>query len=71
MTIITESIPKPSGIRRRISQLRKSLADLEFLLPIAERVHESASADDSLTADESRLNEPTATPSTESVVSRE
>ena len=39
MTILTERIPKPSIIRTRIEHLRKALADLEFLLPVAERVH--------------------------------
>ena len=39
MSILTESVPKPTSIRRRIEQLRKALADLEYLLPVAERVH--------------------------------
>ena len=39
MTILTERIPKPSIIRSRIDHLRKALADLEYLLPVAERVH--------------------------------
>lgn len=39
MSILTESVPKPANIRRRIEQLRKALSDLEYLLPVAERVH--------------------------------
>ena len=39
MTILTEKIPKPTTVRRRIKELRNALADLEFLLPVAERVH--------------------------------
>lgn len=39
MTILTERIPKPTNIRRRIVQLQKALAELEYLLPVAERVH--------------------------------
>ena len=42
MTILTERIPKPTNIRRRIDQLRKALAELEYLLPVAERVHGTA-----------------------------
>ena len=41
MTILTERTPKPSIIRNRIDHLRKALADLEFLLPVAERVHDN------------------------------
>jgi hypothetical protein len=51
MSIITESVPKPGSIRRRIEQLRKALADLEYLLPVAERVH---TADDHESASPSK-----------------
>ena len=53
MSALTESIPKPSSIRRRIDQLRKALANLEYLLLVAERVH-TPDDDESATPSKSR-----------------
>ncbi len=42
MSILTERIPKPTCLHRRIDALRTALAELEYLLPVAERVHGTA-----------------------------